>query len=130
LKTLVTPARGGLADDAGDEVAPGRGRRWARWFSWFPRLLKTYFLNPVSSSVQNVLGLARPTTARRPVIWTSPSGDTDVTTPGSARLFPSLCAPTGELMVPGAVIDDRCGERTAMVPTRRRTRAFTKRVLR
>jgi hypothetical protein len=56
------------------------------------------------------------------VIWTSPSGDT-YTTPGSALLFPSLCAPTGELTVPAAVVDERCGERTAMMPTRRRTRA-------
>jgi hypothetical protein len=34
-----------------------------------------------------------------------------------------LCAPTGELTVPDVVVDDRCGERTAMMPTRRRTRA-------
>jgi hypothetical protein len=38
-------------------------------------------------------------------------------------LFPSLCAPTGELTVPGVMVDDGCGERTAMMPTRRRTRA-------
>ena len=56
------------------------------------------------------------------VIWTSPSGDTYVTTPGSALLFPSLCTPTGELTVPDVVVDDRCGEWTAMMP-RRRTRA-------
>jgi hypothetical protein len=57
------------------------------------------------------------------VIWTSPSGDTYVTTPGSALLFPSLCAPTGELPVPDVVVDDRGGERTAMMPISRRTRA-------
>jgi hypothetical protein len=57
------------------------------------------------------------------VIWTSPSGDTYVTTPGSALLFPSLSAPTGELPVPDVVVDDRCGERTAMMPISRRTRA-------
>ena len=31
------------------------------------------------------------------LIWTSPSGQTYVTTPGSALLFPSLCVPTGAL---------------------------------
>ena len=53
------------------------------------------------------------------LIWTSPSGRTYVTTPGSALLFPSLCAPTGTLE------SDRawCTNRAAMVPTRRRTRA-------
>jgi hypothetical protein len=49
------------------------------------------------------------------VIWTSPSGDTYVTTPGSALLFLSF--------LPDVVVDDRCGERTVMMPTRRRTRA-------
>jgi hypothetical protein len=55
------------------------------------------------------------------VIWTSLSGHTYVTTPGSALLFPSLSAPTGAL---DPVRDrPRCTDRTAMVPTRRRTRA-------
>ncbi|HYX99892.1 MAG TPA: HNH endonuclease signature motif containing protein [Mycobacterium sp.] len=55
------------------------------------------------------------------VIWTSPSGQTYVTTPGSALLFPSLCVPTGML----DAIADRppCTERAARMPTRRRTRA-------
>jgi hypothetical protein len=57
------------------------------------------------------------------VIWTSPSGDTYITTPGSALLFPSLCQPTGDFDIPQPSPDDRCGERTAMMPTRRRTRA-------
>ena len=58
------------------------------------------------------------------VIMTSPSGHTYVTTPGSALLFPSLCRPTGELAPPtAAAVDDRCGDRTAMMPRRRRTRA-------
>jgi hypothetical protein len=55
------------------------------------------------------------------VIWTSPSGHTYVTTPGSALLFPDLCAPTG-----GAVAGarpDPCTDRSAMMPQRRRTRA-------
>ena len=55
------------------------------------------------------------------VIWTSPSGATYVTTPGSALLFPSLCVPTGDIAAPEVVIDHR-GERTAMMPKRRRTR--------
>jgi hypothetical protein len=54
------------------------------------------------------------------VIWTSPSGQTYITTPGSALLFPALCAPTATLdAVPGRL---RCAERTAMMPKRRRTR--------
>jgi hypothetical protein len=56
------------------------------------------------------------------VIWTLPDGQTYVTTPGSALLFPSLCAPTGELAVQTTPVDDRCGDRTALMPKRRRTR--------
>jgi hypothetical protein len=55
------------------------------------------------------------------VIWTSPSGRTYVTTPGSALLFPGLCAPTGE--VAAHVRSEPCGDRYAMMPRRRRTRA-------
>jgi hypothetical protein len=58
------------------------------------------------------------------VIWISPSRQTYVTTPGSALLFPTLCAPTGELAPPGR--PDRRADRTdraAMMPRRRRTRA-------
>ncbi|MEZ0352947.1 HNH endonuclease signature motif containing protein [Mycobacterium sp. pR1184] len=55
------------------------------------------------------------------VIWTSPSGRTHVTTPGSALLFPQLCAPTGE--VAPDVRPDPCTDRYAMMPQRRRTRA-------
>jgi Domain of unknown function (DUF222) len=57
------------------------------------------------------------------IILTSPSGKTYVTTPGSALLFPSLCVPTGDLQAPqpGPLID-YCGDRTAMMPRRRRTR--------
>jgi hypothetical protein len=47
-----------------------------------------------------------------------------VTTPGSALLFPSLCVPTGDLPAADpARIQPRCGDRTALVPERRRTRA-------
>jgi hypothetical protein len=58
------------------------------------------------------------------LILTPPSGRTYVTTPGSALLFPGLCHATGGIPAPEA--DSPivyCGERTAMMPIRRRTRA-------
>jgi hypothetical protein len=58
------------------------------------------------------------------LILTSPSGHTYVTTPGSALLFPSLCLSTGEIPAPEAdPPPNSCGQRTAMMPKRRRTRA-------
>jgi Domain of unknown function (DUF222) len=57
------------------------------------------------------------------VIWTLPSGQVYVTSPGSAVLFPALTVPTGNLPDAPQAPDDRCGERTAMTPTRRRTRS-------
>lgn len=57
------------------------------------------------------------------VIWALPDGHTYITTPGSALLFPQLCAPTGDVRVPAAPRSERCADRTAMMPTRRRTRA-------
>jgi uncharacterized protein DUF222 len=59
------------------------------------------------------------------VIWTSPSGDTYVTTPGSALLFPSLCAPTAQAPVAAgsALHSTEC---ELMVPKRKRTRAQNK----
>jgi hypothetical protein len=58
------------------------------------------------------------------LILTSPAGHTYVTTPGSALLFPSLCRATGGVPAPEAdPPPDYCGERTAMMPKRRRTRA-------
>ncbi|ORA26564.1 HNH endonuclease signature motif containing protein [Mycobacterium angelicum] len=58
------------------------------------------------------------------LILTAPTGHTYVTTPGSALLFPGLCAPTGDLPVPNAdPAYDYCAERNAMMPKRRRTRA-------
>ncbi|HUO37626.1 MAG TPA: DUF222 domain-containing protein, partial [Mycobacterium sp.] len=58
------------------------------------------------------------------LLLTSPAGKTYVTTPGSAPLFPALCAPTGDLPPPAAPPPPQpCAERTAMMPTRRRTRA-------
>ncbi|WP_082972727.1 HNH endonuclease signature motif containing protein, partial [Mycobacterium sp. E2497] len=58
------------------------------------------------------------------LILTSPAGRIYVTTPGSALLFPSLCWATGALAAPEVdPFQDYCAERTAMMPTRRRTRA-------
>ena len=57
------------------------------------------------------------------MIWRLPDGHTYVTTPGSALLFPSLCAPTGDAPRPAAFNAERCGERTAMMPKRLRTSA-------
>jgi hypothetical protein len=59
------------------------------------------------------------------LILTSPAGHTYATTPGSALLFPSLCHAVGGMPAPEADLapDDYCGQRTAMMPKRRRTRA-------
>jgi Domain of unknown function (DUF222) len=57
------------------------------------------------------------------VIWTMPSGQTYVTTPGSALLFPVLCVPTGDVAARVPAVADRCGDRTAMMPLRTTTRA-------
>ena len=58
------------------------------------------------------------------LILTSPAGQTHVTTPGSALLFPSLCRAVGGMPAPEAdpPPQDYCGERSAMMPKRRRTR--------
>lgn len=55
------------------------------------------------------------------VIWTSPSGQTYITTPGSAVLFPTLGVPTGALEAISNL--RRSADRAAMMPRRRRTRA-------
>lgn len=59
------------------------------------------------------------------LILTSPAGQTYVTTPGSALLFPNLCHAVGGL--PAAEADppppEPGAERTARMPRRRRTRA-------
>ncbi|MGD1112347.1 MAG: hypothetical protein ABR885_19185 [Mycobacterium sp.] len=44
-----------------------------------------------------------------------------MTTPGSALLFPALCAPTGEIALPER--PNGCTDRVAMMPRRRHTRA-------
>jgi Domain of unknown function (DUF222) len=57
------------------------------------------------------------------LIWRLPDGQTYVTTPGSALMFTSLCAPTGRPPRRPVAAPDPCAERAAMMPTRRRTRA-------
>ncbi|MDT5346838.1 MAG: hypothetical protein QOH91_125 [Mycobacterium sp.] len=58
------------------------------------------------------------------LILTSPAGQTYVTTPGSALLFPSLCHAVGGMPAPEAdPPPQNCADRTAMMPKRRRTRA-------
>jgi hypothetical protein len=57
------------------------------------------------------------------VIWTLPSREVYVTSPGSAILFPALTVPTGGLSKASPRPDIRCGERAAMIPLRRRTRS-------
>lgn len=57
------------------------------------------------------------------VIWDLPDGHTYVTTPGSALLFPSLCAPTEQLPTVDVVGADRGGGKTVMMPLRTSTRA-------
>lgn len=59
------------------------------------------------------------------LILTSPSGQTYVTTPGSALLFPSVCRAVGGMAASEGDLApaDPCSGRTAMMPRRRRTRA-------
>ena len=57
------------------------------------------------------------------VIWTLPAGQTYVTAPGSALLFPTLCAPTAEVPTVAPPTAQRCGDRAAMMPLRTTTRA-------
>jgi hypothetical protein len=56
------------------------------------------------------------------VIWTSPTGHTYTTQPGSALLFPTLCTPTAPTPTGGAG-PEKNTERGLKMPKRRRTRA-------
>jgi hypothetical protein len=56
------------------------------------------------------------------VIWTSPSGHTYRTVPGSALLIPALSLPTGTLAQP-RYRDTGCADRGAMMPKRKQPRA-------
>jgi hypothetical protein len=57
------------------------------------------------------------------IVWTSPSGRTYTTTPGSALFFPQLAMPTEELTIAVPQPDDPSRDKTVLMPTRKRTRA-------
>lgn len=62
--------------------------------------------------------------AQRPdgtVMWTSPTGQTYTTRPGSRLLFPALCLPTGQLRLAATQFRSP-GDRGVMMPKRSRTR--------
>jgi hypothetical protein len=56
------------------------------------------------------------------VVWTSPTGRTYTTYPGSKRLFRTLCEPTGTLWTGEPPTVETIGDRGVMMPKRRRTR--------
>jgi hypothetical protein len=56
------------------------------------------------------------------IIWTSPTGHTYTTYPGSKHLFPKLCAPTATLWTGEPPVIDSTGDRGVMMPKRRHTR--------
>ena len=57
------------------------------------------------------------------IIWTSPTGHTYVTYPGSLHLFPKLCEPTATLWDGQPPAAQPTVDRGAMMPKRRHTRA-------
>ncbi|PQM49301.1 hypothetical protein C1Y40_00469 [Mycobacterium talmoniae] len=57
------------------------------------------------------------------VIWSAPTGHVYVTTPGCALPFPVLMTPTGEVHHHQLPASRQCGDRSAMMPKRRHTRA-------
>jgi hypothetical protein len=56
------------------------------------------------------------------VVWTSPSGHTYRTVPGSRLLMPALSLPTG-MLPPPPRLDAGCADRGAMMPQRKQTRS-------
>jgi hypothetical protein len=60
------------------------------------------------------------------VIWTTPTGHTYTTRPGSADLFPALCASTGQLWTGQPPAVDTSGDRGVMMPKRRHPRNHNK----
>ena len=56
-------------------------------------------------------------------MWTSPTGHTYTTYPGSRHLFPKLCEPTGTLWTGDPPVVESTGDRGVMMPKRRHTRA-------
>ena len=60
------------------------------------------------------------------VIWTSPTGHTYTTYPGSLTLFPSLCRPTGILWTGDPPTPNEHAGRDVKMPRRRHTRAHNR----
>ena len=56
------------------------------------------------------------------MFWTSPSGHTYRTVPGSGLLIPALSLPTG-MLPPPPRLDAGCTDRGALMPRRTQTRA-------
>jgi hypothetical protein len=59
------------------------------------------------------------------VEWTSPTGHTYTTYPGSKHLFPQLCEPTSTLWAGEPPVTEQTSERDVMMPRRRHTRTHT-----
>ncbi len=59
-------------------------------------------------------------------MWASPTGHTYVTYPGTTHLFPQLCRPTPTPWAGAPPVAESTGERAAMMPKRRHTRAHNK----
>jgi hypothetical protein len=57
------------------------------------------------------------------VIWTSPTGQTYTTYPGSRLLFPALCRPTAPVTVSATATATPEASRSLAMPRRQRTRA-------
>ena len=57
------------------------------------------------------------------IIWTTPAGEKYVTHPGSAIVFPGLCKPTAPVPTTEPPPAERCGDKTAKMPRRQRTRS-------
>ena len=60
------------------------------------------------------------------VEWTSPTGHTYTTYPGSKHLFPTLCEPTATLWAGKPPTVESTADRDVMMPKRRHTRAHNK----
>ena len=56
------------------------------------------------------------------IVWTSPTGHTYTTHPGSRHLFPQLCKPTGTLWTGEPPTVESTADRGVMMPRRRHTR--------
>jgi hypothetical protein len=90
---------------------------------------ETFFSNPVPPSRETFWNGATGWRDRQlpdgTVVWTSPTGHTYTTYPGSLHLFPTLCAPTATLWTGESPTTETSADRGVMMPKRRYTRART-----